>query len=86
VDAHDEEAVMAGKLDAYGLGERGVEIVDSPVHLQEGALLSAQNACLDRVESEGGIAKRKGWAKYNAIASGATILAIENVPWTDPSP
>lgn len=77
---------MPGKINVYNVGAEGVDVVDSPVHVADGALLSAQNAQLAPVELEEGIRKRDGLAKYNAIAGAGTILAGFNVSLTDPAP
>ncbi len=77
---------MPGKQNVYNLGEQGVDVVESPVHVAEGALLNAQNAQLAPIELEGGIRKRNGMSKFNAIAAAGVILSGFNVSLVDPAP
>lgn len=77
---------MPGKIDIYNLGAIGVNIVDSPVHKVDGALLSAQNAAHKQEEAEGGLVKRPGVTLLNAIAAAGTIQAMFVVRLTDPLP
>lgn len=77
---------MPGKLDVYNLAEVGVNTVDSPIHLTDGALTKAQNAATTPEDADGGLMKRPGLAKVNSLAAAGAILRIWCVPFTDPSP
>lgn len=77
---------MPGKLDIYNLGEIGVDLVDSPVHKKDGALMVAQNAAHMQKEAEGGLAKRRGMTLLNAVAAAGSLSAIFTVHLTDPTP
>jgi hypothetical protein len=77
---------MAGKLDIYNLGEIGVDLVDSPVHKRDGALMSAQYAAHRQKEAEGGLGKRNGLTLINAVAAAGALHAMFTVHLTDPLP
>jgi hypothetical protein len=77
---------MPGKTNVYNVGELGIDVVESPVHTPDGALLSAQNAQPAPIELEGGLRKRDGLAKHNATAAAGAILSGFNVSLEDPSP
>lgn len=79
------KGVKEGKLSVFNLGEKGVNVVRSPIHLTDGELTQAQNAQFDQTGQEGGIRKRDGMAKVNAAAlgAGASISGIMPVPLTD---
>ncbi len=76
---------MPGKQNVYNLGEQGIDVVESPVHVAEGVLLHAQNAQLAPIDLEGGIRKRDGMAQFAGAAAGA-ILSGFNVSLIDPVP
>lgn len=77
---------MPGKLNVYQLGEIGINLVESAIHVKDGTLLSAQNAQLAPIDGDGAIRKRDGMAKLNAVAAAGAILAGCAVPMTDPAP
>lgn len=77
---------MPGKIDIYNLGQVGVDLVDSPVHKRDGALISAQNAAHRQEEAEGGLTKRAGMDLLNAIAAAGAVNAMFVVRLTDPLP
>lgn len=68
-----------GKITCFGLGEKGVNLVKSPLHLDDGELTNAQNAEFFRNQGRGGIRKRGGLARFNASALGV-IRRFMNVP------
>lgn len=78
---------MPGKLNIYNLGDLGIDLVGSPVHIADGALVQAQNAAVSQNQGEHGLKKRFGMAKLNATAlnSGAAILSVGGVPFAAPS-
>lgn len=77
---------MGGKLNVYNLGDLGIDLVGSPIHIPDGALTQAQNAAVSQNQGEHGLKKRLGMAKLNATAlnSGAAIVSIGNVPFAAP--
>lgn len=77
---------MPGKQNVYNIGELGVDVVESPVHVGDGALLNAQNAQLAPIELEGAIRKRNGLAKFNSVAAAGQINSGFHVSLTDPAP
>lgn len=77
---------MPGKHNVYNLGEEGIDIVESPVHVAEGVLLNAQNAQLSPIDLEGGFRKRNGMAKFNSSVAAGAIVSGFNVSLVDPAP
>jgi hypothetical protein len=77
---------MPGKHNVYNLGEAGIDIVESPVHVADGVVLTAQNAQLAPVDLEGAIRKRDGMAKFNALVAAGQIVSGFNVSLLDPFP
>ncbi len=71
---------MAKKIDVYTLGQFGVNRVKSPVHVQDGELLNAQNAQVKPVQGQLALSKRDGMATINSIAAAGSLAAIVNVP------
>ena len=74
---------MSPKLDLYDLGARGVVLNESPVHKQPGDLTKAQNVYHSKEEGMGGLRKRPGLTKVNAIAAAGSITGITNLPFPD---
>jgi hypothetical protein len=77
---------MPGKQNVYNIGELGIDVVESPVHVDDGVLLEAQNAQFSPTELEGAIRKRDGMAKFNSVAAAGQINAGFNVSLVDPAP
>jgi hypothetical protein len=77
--------VPAGKIDLYGLGTGGVNVVKSPLHLDDQELTKAQNAYPDRTSGEGGLKKRDGLIAHTGTGLGGAITGIANVPLALPS-
>jgi len=75
---------MPGKLDQYALGSKGIDLVSSPIHVENGALLLAQNAELPIPSGQGSLGKRRGMTKLNTTAAAGSILALTNIPLYDP--
>ena len=67
-------------LKAYNIGSLGVDLVNSPIHVKDTALVSCQNAQISPDDAELGIKKRDGMAKVNSIAAAGTLKAIFNIP------
>lgn len=76
---------MAADRPNYRLGEKGVNIVASPVHTPEGGLLKAENVEFIRDFGIGGIGSRGGLAPINDVALAGAVLAVANVPLTLPT-
>lgn len=75
---------MAKNVNVYTLGQFGVNRVKSPVHVQNGELLSSQNATVKLVQGQLALSKRDGMVKINSSVAAGTLLAIKNIP-LDPS-
>ena len=62
--------MASGKLSIYNLGSVGVDLSKSPIHKDDGSLVSAQNAVPDIRDEAGGLAKRDGLVAINSSALG----------------
>ncbi len=76
---------MAHDRPNYRLGEKGVNLVASPVHTPEGGLLKAENVEFIRDFGIGGIGSRGGLAPINNTALAGAVLAVANIPLTLPT-
>jgi len=76
---------MPGKIDAYNLGDLGVDLVSSPLHSADGTMLLAQNVIVEPKGGQHAIAKRPGHTKLNTDAAAGALLAICPIPFADPS-
>lgn len=74
---------MGMKLNIYNLGQLGIDLVNSPIHTEDGSLLTCQNAQLSPDNEETSIRKRDGFSRINSVAAAGQILAIFNVPTAD---
>ena len=74
---------MPGKISIYNLGQLGVDVVKSPVHIDDGAFTSLQNGQVDSVQGVGGIRRRDGMAKLNAVALAGAVRGMSAVPLPD---
>lgn len=74
------------KCEVWTTGLFGVNVVDSPLHLVDGELTSAQNAEPFTEEGEGGLRKRLGIGEFGTTPIGTAITAITSIPLIDPSP
>jgi hypothetical protein len=77
---------MAEKTAVYSLGRKGVNLVDDPLILDDGAFTLGQNAQTSPEEAEGGIRKRAGMGMLLIPPSATPVLAILSLPFADPSP
>lgn len=75
---------MASQTVDYLIGERGVQIVPSPLHTPDGGLLVAQNVEFIRDQGIGGIGTRGGLARLNGSALAGSVIALSNVPLAYP--
>lgn len=74
------------KTEVWTLGLLGVDVVNGPLHLNDGDLLSAQNAEPFTEEGEGGIRKRLGIDEFTPTSIGTPIAAITSIPMVDNYP
>jgi len=71
---------MGEKLNLYTWGRKGVNLVKSPIHLDDDEVTEARNVVLDRDERDGAIRKRPGLTKVNSVALAGSVGAIIPVP------
>lgn len=71
---------MAKDHPNYRLGDKGVNIVASPLHTPDGGLLSAQNVEFIRDMGIGGLGSRGGMAALNGTALAGPVMAVANIP------
>jgi len=71
---------MGQTLLVYNLGSLGIDIVNSPIHVEDGALLLCQNAQISPDDAELALKKRDGMVKINSTAAAGTLLATINIP------
>lgn len=75
---------MPQQLPDYLIGEKGVQLVPSPLHTPDGGLLVAKNVEFIRNQGLGGIGTRGGLARLNASALAGSVLALGNIPLAFP--
>lgn len=71
------------KVGVFTLGKFGLDLVSTPLHMDEGSLDTAQNVEMVPLELEDGIRKREGMAKVNAVAAASAVLSFHNIPLPD---
>lgn len=73
---------MPGKVNLYGLGDKGVNLNATPLHQDAQSWQQLQNAEFSDQQGEGGVKKRGALMRLNAevLNSGASIQAIFNMP------
>lgn len=71
---------MPRELPDYLVGQKGLNLVASPLHTPDGGLLVAQNVEYIRVFGAGGIGTRGGLARLNASPLAGAVLAFTYVP------
>lgn len=69
-------------LTVYNIGSIGIDLVNSPIHVEDTSLVSCQNAQISADDAELAIRKRDGMAKVNAVAAAGSLVAIINIPIT----
>jgi len=74
-----------GKVNLYGLGTAGVNVVKSPIHLDDHELTKAQNAVPDRASGLGSLRKRDGLVQYNSSALDGKVWGLVQVPLPAPN-
>ncbi len=71
---------MGKVLKAYNIGSLGIDLVNSPIHVPDTAILSGQNAQVSPDDAEMALKKRDGMVKINSIAAAGTLKAMFNIP------
>ena len=71
---------MAKDRPDYLIGDKGVNLVASPLHTPQGGLLSSQNVEFIREQGIGGIGSRGGLARLNSTALAGAVRAAANIP------
>lgn len=77
--------MAAGKVNLYGLGTAGVNVVKSPLHLDDNELTKAQNAMPDRSSGLGALRKREGLVAFTQSAMAGAVRGIAAVPLALPT-
>lgn len=68
---------MPGKISLYNLGSAGVDLTKSPIHKDDGSLVSAQNAVPDIRDEAGALTKRDGLVAINGTAlAGGSVQGV----------
>jgi hypothetical protein len=76
---------MSGKLPDFQLGQLGLNIVASPLHLPDGSLTIAENVTFIRDKGIGGLGSRYGLGPISGMtALAGTVQALSNIPLTFP--
>ena len=77
---------MPGKANLFNLGSIGVDLTKSPLHKDDGSLVSSQNAVPDIRDEAGALTKRDGLVAINSTAlAGGTCKGVIFAPLTDQS-
>ena len=74
---------MGEILKGYNLGELGVNVTKSPIHLTDGELVSAQNGEFYVEEGLGALRKRPGLQKVHSSGLAGTVAGMIGVPLPD---
>lgn len=69
-----------GQLSIYNLGQNGVNVDKSSLHLDPSELRKAQNIIPDPLGVDGGLKNRPGLEHFNANAAAGSILGGIGVP------
>jgi hypothetical protein len=72
------------KVNVYNLGELGVNLTKSPIHIDDGELVAAQNAEFYLDEGLGALRKRIGLQRLNPVALAGAIRGMIGVPLPGP--
>lgn len=71
------------RLPIFNLGQLGVNVREGPLHLQDGELVSGQNAELSKEGAEEALVKRGGIPLFSTEALAGAALGITSVPLPD---
>ncbi len=72
------------KINVYNLGEKGVNLTKSPLHIEDGELVAAQNAEFYLDEGLGAIRKRPGLQRLNTSILAGAVRGVIGVPLPGP--
>jgi hypothetical protein len=75
---------VGGKLNVYNLGEKGVNVTKTPLHHEDGELLSGQNAEFYAEAGLGGLHKRPGLQRFNTSDLTAPVKGVIGIPLPGP--
>ncbi len=64
----------------FALGQSGVNVDKSDLHIADEEVRQAQNAIRDPLGVEGGLKNRPGLVKFNSVAGNALVLGGISVP------
>ena len=76
---------MGDILKGYNLGEHGVNVAKSPIHLTDGELVSAQNAEFYVEAGLGALRKRAGLQRFNTSTLSGDVKGVIGVPLPAPT-
>lgn len=76
---------MGGKIDIYNLGLLGVNVDASPIHLNDGEVIRAQNWQVDPAGVAGGLRRRDGHVHLNATPLDGAVTGVVGVALPDRS-
>jgi hypothetical protein len=71
---------MPEPLTVYNLGEKGVDLVSTPYHIEDGALTQGQNAEFYREQGRSALRKRPALRQHNTNVLAGTIGGLIQVP------
>jgi hypothetical protein len=71
---------VPGKINVFNLGDLGVDIVKSPLHIPDGAWRKLQNAEFGSNKGQHAIKKRGALLRINSVALAGSPLSFSNVP------
>lgn len=72
-------------LHVYNMADSGVNVTKSPIHLDDGELLAAQNIQTDPTASLGAVRRRDGMSKLNSSAMAGSVKGLIALPLPDES-
>lgn len=71
---------MPEKVNLYAWVRKGINLVTSPIHLDDNEVTEARNVVLDRDARDGSVRKRPGLVKVNSSALAGSVTSIIPVP------
>lgn len=74
---------MTVKHRAFKLGDLGLNLCSSPIHVEDGELSTAQNTVFSPIRAKRGIAKRPGMSAVNGTATASSVLGFVSIPLPD---
>lgn len=76
---------MADELPDYLIGDKGVQLVGTPLHTPDSGLLRAENVEFTRESGIGGIGSRRALYPLNGTALGGRVLHLGHLPFPFPT-